>query len=1107
MGLAGSGASLGFLFPSLTEDASGGPPLRWLRSHSVPQTTAEKPYLVYPDEPFIVPEFGAQYFQQGEIGGWQSASTTERLRTVLGLHPDVLDYNPLAQFIDGELATPSSTEAQLQFSKRTGIPGTAGWNVTIKPEPDRALSRYGPLMREKDWRYPDGTSLENPRGILAERFDGEPHLIEFTFGTSGIPSVFAPGNLDLLVHVTEQRLEQGFAGFFVDGVGIFRFQGLDFSVWATEAFADHLVDLPDDRLAELGIDDPATFDIRSYLESANLTPADGNDPREDPVFREYLLHHHIGIRAFFRSYRQAVAARFPDRMDQEHIKLYGNQFMGNFGNPQSANVYVSDQFDLINTEIFPTVDPGVDFIYKLMEALGRFSKPSLAKGTLNALGGARKEELDPELSYRMLKRFQVAEAVANGAVFKPPLTTRSGYTVDESITNWIRGDGTVHDELQQFIDFVWAHRRFLNDVSSDADVAVVWSLPTRLWWHEPQWNIGESGSTRIDSFVGSTRLLREAQIPYDVVVFGHSRLWDDTEQLERLKQYDAVVLPGVQCLSRAQVTAIDEYIDGGGTVVTSGPAPDRSEMFERSDSVQSLFDRPEVTVLEDDPGRQRASEGTTDESLRQSLPVSSLTAGTDADIAVSTFTQPDALRTLVHLLNYDYDPGIDQFTAKETIPLEIPTPDHSVGVARYYSPQQITDVEFSITGGRAELAVPKLVEWGFVVLAPDRSALIAEEAKPSAESRLDEAKQELDLARETDRDWGPDWATAEVNLEAATTAFGYDAYTLAEQRAQKSLEAVEETYPRPTIGIDQAHNQLESLSQTNPFSWMMDRFSEYRYATLNNWEDGAFDDVDVLLVPPALAFRGESFEFTESELDRVERFVSTGGILVVMVRGGVAGDIDQLTERFGYRFHGQPIVFPDGESESVPPAVTHPLTADVDGVTASLATPIEERPGHATVLASVPEDSGAWYHRESPLEERSETEDSAAGVPIFVHGSYNNGHVVLLGTHRYLVSPEHTHNAMDVMGNLLSTTGREAVTGEPVLLDTVVAGQYPTDVDGDGAFEDITGDGEFDVVDVQTLFTSRNSPGIQNNAEAYDFNEDGSFSVADIQTLFTDLLR
>ena len=63
----------------------------------------------------------------------------------------------------------------------------------------------------------------------------------------------------------------------------------------------------------------------------------------------------------------------------------------------------------------------------------------------------------------------------------------------------------------------------------------------------------------------------------------------------------------------------------------------------------------------------------------------------------------------------------------------------------------------------------------------------------------------------------------------------------------------------------------------------------------------------------------------------------------------------------------------------------------------------------------------------------------------------------------------------------------------------------PTDPDDDGVFEDINGDGQFTVADVQLLFAERNSNTVTEYGTYYDINGDGTFDIVDVQALWTEL--
>lgn len=64
----------------------------------------------------------------------------------------------------------------------------------------------------------------------------------------------------------------------------------------------------------------------------------------------------------------------------------------------------------------------------------------------------------------------------------------------------------------------------------------------------------------------------------------------------------------------------------------------------------------------------------------------------------------------------------------------------------------------------------------------------------------------------------------------------------------------------------------------------------------------------------------------------------------------------------------------------------------------------------------------------------------------------------------------------------------------------------PQDLDGDGLYEDVNGDDEFDMGDAQALFANRNTEAVQNNAAAFDFNGDEVVDVGDVQALFDQLI-
>jgi len=1012
----------------------------------------------YPDDPFMPGQFAVQYLSPNDRFGWEEASVREEYRTLLGLHLDVFDSAGLAVFSDGDVLPDEDTSRALSLSFRTGLPTTAGKNTTITLQRADELQ---PILDEQDWKFPNGSSLDSVSGSYAETFSGEKQIINFAFTDNGIPSAFAPLGLHLTKVVAKKRLSQGFSGFFVDKV--FNNEGLDFSQWARGAFRDYIQSLPTSRREKLDVEDPSTFDIREYLRKNDLTPASGRDPREDPVFREYVLHNHLGIQNYLVSLRNALTDEFPDRFERGDAALWANQHLIRLYGPGPVEVYGSPYFDIINTEINPTVNPAVDHKYKLLQAVGNFEKPAIAKGTLKADDNPPKGEDYPDSTkeYPNLERFQLAESHANGARLKIPLSTRGAFSADESITKWIRPDGTVPKTLQRVADFVWTQKRFLTDSSPANPVAVIFSLPDRMYRRLPQWDIGNFDShDGIDAFVGATKLLRESQIPYTVLVFGHPDLWDDTVQLDRLSAHDAVILPDIDCLTDEQYSALEEYLDQGGHLVSSGAPPSRNGRYGQRDDVDQLFNNDNAVVLDNNPALNREQNGDAGSQLQDTLAdagIQSYTDRQDSTLSVNVREQSIPSRTVVHLLNYDYSTETDSFDAKNNIEITLPAPDHAVGVARYYSEQQTIDVGVDSSDQTVTFTIPKLTDWGFVVLARSESELVPREDESAAKETVRTLREEIISARENGYDWSPTFTIAETRLNEATKALDADAYSQALSAAKKGISAAEKLdRQQPVVGIDLSHGQSAGFSRENSFEHLKTNIAYPEYRMIDSWSNDILTELDILIIPPALTYRGERHEFTQTEIDEISRFVENGGSIVILARGGVAPDMASLTSEFGYAFDRRPIKFPSDARPVAPTAGDHELIQAVPEMSVRLGTTIVDMPDDATTLASMPEDNEAWFHEERPIDERNENEEDVPADPIYAISTHGSGTVVVLGSWNYLHVPEGVTHWTPVVHNLFTTLSMRVANSRKNATDTPTATQTTTSEDQD---EQTTGEG------------------------------------------------
>jgi hypothetical protein len=114
-------------------------------------------------------------------------------------------------------------------------------------------------------------------------------------------------------------------------------------------------------------------------------------------------------------------------------------------------------------------------------------------------------------------------------------------------------------------DFMLWHERngeHLTNTRSRARVALYHSRATEL--HA---GATTTGKLRANAFRGAYRLLLEGRVPFDFV---SDERMGDPDAAEMLAAYDVIVLSSVSCLSDGEARLLDEYVEGGGTVIATG---------------------------------------------------------------------------------------------------------------------------------------------------------------------------------------------------------------------------------------------------------------------------------------------------------------------------------------------------------------------------------------------------------------------------------------------------------------------------------------------------------------------------------------------------------
>lgn len=103
------------------------------------------------------------------------------------------------------------------------------------------------------------------------------------------------------------------------------------------------------------------------------------------------------------------------------------------------------------------------------------------------------------------------------------------------------------------------------------------------------------------------------------------------------------------------------------------------------------------------------------------------------------------------------------------------------------------------------------------------------------------------------------------------------------------------------------------------------------------------------------------------------------------------------------------------------------------------------------------------------------------------------------------VDRPYTVRYSDATGNVTDEAG-DVIGDTAALRPAPTLGEAPAnDLDGDGVFEDVNGDGQFSIVDVATLLEGLQRDDLAGATEAFDANRDGRFSIVDVATLLRDL--
>lgn len=469
------------------------------------------------------------------------------------------------------------------------------------------------------------------------------------------------------------------------------------------------------------------------------TPVPPSFPN-DKILREYVKFLHLELVNFIKKFVNEV--KLYGYENGRYIPIYGNQWLGTIYDNNLLHdialdsIILSPYLDLIQIEVVPPTFPPknrLTLIYRIGHAIARNEKPVWQHGAFYENLGYN--ELD--FNKVNITILGIAEAYANGAIKELDLAGWPGcYPIAGTV---ILPNMTVPKEIKSLIDFIWLNKNLLIGFKPFSKIALVYSIPSFLWNLFPALHVYPE-KERME-LIGIADMLQQLHLPYDVIIFGHPELFNDTFYISKLKAYDVLILPNVSHISHEQIEALLEYVKIGGKIIYTGSIPlydcdhnplTKEEQLLLENMLKNCSDR--VIFINDMLGSnwyKNLMESYLNNNqytyiLNNFKNVLSKLHKKPLVIIpnVSELVEVNVLRKndtiAIHLINYKYNLKTDSFDSLKNI--EVLLDASIIGKPYnviYLSPELKENLNYTYENGYLKVIIPSLNYWGVIVFTEE----------------------------------------------------------------------------------------------------------------------------------------------------------------------------------------------------------------------------------------------------------------------------------------------------------------------------------------------------------------------------------------------------
>lgn len=347
---------------------------------------------------------------------------------------------------------------------------------------------------------------------------------------------------------------------------------------------------------------------------------------------------------------------------------------------------------------------------KLMKSMG---KPMVIQpncGTSNELY-ARKD-------IEELVKIFTAESYASGEfAYVPYAFCMAGQN------DWVSYNANAN-KLYPYYDFISDHETYYNNLVTTSKMAVLYSYSSV-----------KNTLTSSENFFGICNLILDGHMQYDAVFAGDNIWIDDSLTLDKLIQYDLIILPNVKYISDEQLALILNYVKLGGKIYAFGEtaAWDEFENIKVRTELNDLliegshqYGLGQFVYELEDVGSKYLINRNADIRLEivntfNTLSKEGIQTNASHNVSILEYWNIEQESDIIHLINYDYNTDDGHINQQSNISMEVVLNSKLLGkkLGVYYSsPDYSTTkvLEYSINNNTISFTIPSLDTYGIIYI-------------------------------------------------------------------------------------------------------------------------------------------------------------------------------------------------------------------------------------------------------------------------------------------------------------------------------------------------------------------------------------------------------